>query len=150
MSKQLSPQYRNYINSDQWRKGWRRGLTMQLLLGRDAICPLLKAHHADHLHYKNLTRELPLRDLVPLIDTPRSKETGILGSSRPLKLDTLQCLAQRWDSPQALIWVCPTLFALLRVLFKFETNSFQNTVRLAPLNLLPTARWRLEQCSRTA
>jgi hypothetical protein len=52
MSKQLSPKYRNYINSDQWRKGWRRGLTMQLLLGRDAICPLLKAHHADHLHYK--------------------------------------------------------------------------------------------------
>ena len=23
-------------------------------------------------------------------------------------------------------------------------------IRLAPLNILPTARWRLEQCSRTA
>lgn len=69
MTKQLSPKYRNYINSDQWRKGWRRGLTMQLLLGRDAICPLLKAHHADHLHYENLTHELPLRDLVPLNKT---------------------------------------------------------------------------------
>jgi hypothetical protein len=31
--------------------------------------PLLKAHHADHLHYKNLTHELPLRDLVPLNKT---------------------------------------------------------------------------------
>ncbi len=32
---------------------------------------------------------------------PAVERTGILGSTRPLKLDTLQCLAQRWDSPQA-------------------------------------------------
>jgi len=62
----------------------------------------------------------------------------------------LRRLIQRWDSPQALIRVCPTLFALLRVLFIFETNLFQNTVRLSPLNLLPTARRSLEKCSRTA
>lgn len=35
-------------------------------------------------------------------DTPRSKDTGILGSTRPLKLDSLRYLPQRWDSPQAL------------------------------------------------
>ncbi|WP_414576035.1 hypothetical protein [Anabaena sp. CCY 9402-a] len=50
-------------------------------------------------------------DLVKQVDTPRSKRTGILGSMKPLKLDSLQSLTQRWDSPQALIWVCPTLFA---------------------------------------
>jgi hypothetical protein len=37
-----------------------------------------------------------------LIDTPRDKSTGILGSMRPLKLGSLRYLAQRWDSPQAL------------------------------------------------
>ncbi len=60
-----------------------------------------------------------------LIDTPRPKGAGILGSAKPLKLDTLQCLAQRWDSPQALIRVCPTLFALLRVLLKLKQNMSQ-------------------------
>ncbi|MBD2608685.1 hypothetical protein H6G81_30260 [Scytonema hofmannii FACHB-248] len=44
-------------------------------------------------------------------DTPRRERTGILGSTKPLKLDSLQSLTQRWDSPQALIRVCPTLFA---------------------------------------
>jgi len=39
------------------------------------------------------------------LDTPRSEETGILGSPRPLKLDSLRRLAQRWDSPQALLSV---------------------------------------------
>jgi hypothetical protein len=61
-----------------------------------------------------------------LFDTPRPKGKGILGSPKPLKLDSLPRLAQRWDSPrqllqrreppqrtgsQALIRVCPTLFA---------------------------------------
>ena len=35
------------------------------------------------------------------IDTPRPKGARIVGSTRLLKLDTLQCLVQRWDSPQA-------------------------------------------------
>ena len=35
---------------------------------------------------------------VLLVDTPRSFETGILGSTRPLKLGFLRYLAQRWDS----------------------------------------------------
>jgi hypothetical protein len=44
-------------------------------------------------------------------DTPLHKRIRILGSTKPLKLDTLQCLAQRWDSPQALLWACPALVA---------------------------------------
>jgi hypothetical protein len=49
--------------------------------------------------------EMPLgetRDGSRKIDTPRDKSTGILGSTRPLKLGSLRYLAQRWDSPQAL------------------------------------------------
>jgi hypothetical protein len=60
-----------------------------------------------------------------LLDTPRLSGTRILGSPRPLKLDSLQSLDQRWDSPQALIRVCPTLFAFEQVLFQFEANSLQ-------------------------
>ena len=60
------------------------------------------------------------------IDTPTAKASGILGSLKPLKLESLRLLAQRWDSPQALIWVCPTIFALQQVLFSFEANMPQN------------------------
>jgi hypothetical protein len=66
MSERLSPQYRAYIQSDRWRKGWRRQATLAMLLGQDCICPLLPATQADHLTYRNLEHELPLRDLVPL------------------------------------------------------------------------------------
>ncbi len=38
-------------------------------------------------------------------DTPLSKDTGILGSTRPLKLDSLRYLLQRWDSPRQLLQV---------------------------------------------
>jgi len=34
------------------------------------------------------------------IDTPRSKDTEILGSAKPLNLDFLRSLNQRWGSPQ--------------------------------------------------
>jgi len=50
------------------------------------------------------------------LDTPRRERTGILGSTKPLKLDTLQFLAQRWDSPQATSgmpypsWISPSSF----------------------------------------
>jgi hypothetical protein len=54
------------------------------------------------------------------IDTLSGEPTEILGSMKPLKLDFLRCLAQRWDSPQALLWVCPTLVALLQFLFKLK------------------------------
>ncbi|WP_292761006.1 hypothetical protein [Nostoc sp. NOS(2021)] len=42
-----------------------------------------------------------------IVDTPRHKWTGILGSMRPLKLGSLRYLAQRWDSPQALTFRVP-------------------------------------------
>ncbi|WP_414528307.1 hypothetical protein [Nodularia chucula] len=53
------------------------------------------------------------QELIPEanFDTPRDKSTGILGSTKPLNLESLRRLNQRWDSPQALIRVCPTLFA---------------------------------------
>lgn len=66
MSKNLSPQYRNYIRSDRWLKGWRRQLTLRLLLGGCVLLPFLRATQADHLTYKNLEHELPIRDLVPV------------------------------------------------------------------------------------
>ncbi|MFB8789047.1 MAG: NAD-dependent epimerase/dehydratase family protein [Potamolinea sp.] len=56
-------------------------------------------------------------------DTPRRERTGILGSTKPLKLDSLRRLAQRWDSPQALLRVCPTLVALWQVLFNSRQSA---------------------------
>lgn len=66
MDKYLSSEYREYIASDRWIKGWRRTWTMWMMLGGDALLPFLPAHHADHLHYKNLGHELPFRDILPL------------------------------------------------------------------------------------
>ena len=51
------------------------------------------------------------------VDTPTLKRRGILGSMKPLKLDSLRRLAQRWDSPQALLSECPSVVAFLQVLF---------------------------------
>jgi len=52
-----------------------------------------------------------------IFDTPTIKRRGILGSTKPLKLDSLRRLAQRWDSPQALLSECPSVVAFLQVLF---------------------------------
>ncbi|MEH1958798.1 MAG: hypothetical protein V7L05_02635 [Nostoc sp.] len=99
------------------------------------------------------------------IDTLSTKVTEILGSTRPLKLDTLRYLAQRWDSPrqvqqewlaaqrtgsQALTFRVPLGSCIAANPVLFETNRFKILSRLAPMNLLPTARRKLEQCSRTA
>jgi hypothetical protein len=83
----LSPEYRQYINSKSWRS--KRPFIMALTLGRDSILPIFPAHDCDHLTYKNLGRELPLRDCVPLhrfthrnVITPaRSVLRKILGRS---------------------------------------------------------------------
>ncbi len=69
---------------------------------------------------------------------------------RPLKLSSLRYLVQRWDSPQALTLGMPYPSCITASPVYFETNSFKNLSRLAPINLLPTARRKLEQCSRTA
>ncbi|MEH2379403.1 MAG: DUF29 family protein [Nostoc sp.] len=84
-------------------------------------------HQWDTLDLEHLVEEV-----VDLVDTPRRERTGILGSTKPLKLDSLQSLTQRWNSPQALIRVCPTLFALLQVLFDFEANSLQKNCLSSP------------------
>jgi hypothetical protein len=44
---------------------------------------------------------------IGIIDTPRDKSTGILGSTKPLNLESLRHLDQRWDSPQALTFRVP-------------------------------------------
>ncbi|QBQ73204.1 hypothetical protein kac65v162_gp174 [Nodularia phage vB_NspS-kac65v162] len=44
---------------------------------------------------------------TPYIDTPRPKGAGILGSTSPLRLDSLRYLTQRWFSPQALTFPLP-------------------------------------------
>ena len=47
---------------------WRfvRALTFMFTLGRDTVAVWWKATDCDHLHYRNLGRELPLRDVVGL------------------------------------------------------------------------------------
>ncbi len=92
------------------------------------------------------------------LDTPQSKDTGILGSTRPLKLDSLRYLTQRWDSPQALTFGLPDRSCMTASPVEYETIRFKILIRvstslntsLAPINLLPTARKKLEQYSRTA
>ncbi|MFM2061646.1 MAG: hypothetical protein RLZZ507_1316 [Cyanobacteriota bacterium] len=84
---------------------------------------------------------------------------------RPLKLDSLRYLAQRWDSPrqllqvgkpaqrtgsQALTFGLPDRSCMTASPVEHETICFKILIRLAPINLLPTARKKLEQCSRTA
>ena len=76
------------------------------------------------------------------VDTLRPKGAEILGSTSPLKLDPLQCLAQRWFSPQALLSPCPEVVVLLQVLFARGVLQYPRTIlhRLVPVNLLPTSR----------
>jgi hypothetical protein len=59
---------------------------------------------------------------------PRSKDAGILGSTRPLKLDSLRYLAQRWDSPQALTFGLPDRSCIAASpVVEYETRKFQNS-----------------------
>ena len=39
------------------------------------------------------------RITIRLVDTLMAKTTEILSSMRPVRIDTLQCLPQSWDSP---------------------------------------------------
>jgi len=100
------------------------GLVMAIFLARGSKCltgrfslsqTCPRFHKLEHDDFEVLTA-------TELLDTPHRIADGILGSPKPLKLESLRHLTQRWDSPQALIRVCPTLFAQLRVLFKFEGN----------------------------
>lgn len=67
--KQFSAKYRRLILERSPRWIWRRRIALVFWLGRDALLPLLPAHHVDHLHYRNLGKfmgELPLLDVIPL------------------------------------------------------------------------------------
>ncbi len=65
-------------------------------------------------------------------DTPRSKDTGILGSTRPLKPDSLRYLVQRWDSPQALTFGLPDRSCMTANSVEYETFLFQNSDSSSP------------------
>jgi hypothetical protein len=73
-------------------------------------------------------------------DAPLPLGERILGSTSPLRLDTLQRLVQRWFSPQALLSVRPTV---VEESFKvgLDWDYSQNTARQAQYNLLPTSRF---------
>ena len=72
MKKQLSLEYQLYISSQGWKQSLRRKVALNLLLGRDVICPLLKAHDIEHLSYERVDfrncqgYEIPFLDLLPL------------------------------------------------------------------------------------
>ena len=69
--------------------------------------------------------------MIVVIDTPRRERTGILGSTKPLSLDSLQSLDQRWGSPQATLgmpypsWIAPSSFLV-------ETKMLQNSESSSP------------------
>ena len=46
------------------------------------------------------------------LDTPLPKGERILGSTSPLKLNALQCLDQRWFSPQAFCSISEACFGM--------------------------------------
>lgn len=64
--------FRLYISSEGWKQSLRRKVALNLLLGRDVIFPLLKAHDVEHLNYKRVDfrncqgYEIPFLDLLPL------------------------------------------------------------------------------------
>jgi len=70
-------------------------------------------------------------DLQVEIDTPRRERTEILGSTKPLNLDSLKSLDQRWGSPQATLgmpypsWITPSSFLV-------ETKMLQNSESSSP------------------
>ena len=62
----FSPEYRRATSHKN--PYWRilRKVTFAVTLGRDAVAIWWPATDCDHLHYKNLGKELPLRDVVGL------------------------------------------------------------------------------------
>ncbi len=83
----------------------RGGLCLFLSLGRDCVFPLLPAHHADHLHYRNLGHELPLHDIVPL----HWKMHDVVGAVRKTPLRPLLTLYLRQSY---LVWIGVEVYAV--------------------------------------
>lgn len=59
-----SPKYSHYIRSHQWRAKSKRAIARTK--GRCCLFPWQKANHTHHLTYRNLGKELLIRDVVPL------------------------------------------------------------------------------------
>ena len=60
-----SPEYRNYIQSPEWRKK-SNFYCKTLTGGRCVLFPWLRSSHGHHLTYRNLRNEWAIRDVVPL------------------------------------------------------------------------------------
>lgn len=60
----LSTTYREYMGSAGWRR--RRRTCLAFTFDRDCVFPWWPATDVDHLYYKNLGHEIPIRDIVPL------------------------------------------------------------------------------------
>jgi hypothetical protein len=56
--------YKTYIVSPEWRAKSNRCIA--LTRKRCILFPWLRARHTHHLTYRNLTKEIPIRDTVPL------------------------------------------------------------------------------------
>ncbi|MBE9178715.1 hypothetical protein IQ268_09095 [Oculatella sp. LEGE 06141] len=104
--KQFSPAYREHVEgrSPSWM--FRRWLCFVLLFGRDCVCPLLPAHHAEHLTYRNLGHELPMRDIVPLNRVTHAILTwlkDVFPAFRPVNAWMLRSCYGFWLSLEALL-----------------------------------------------
>ncbi len=73
----FSPEYRRATSPRNPR--WRivRTITFALTLGRDTIAIWRRADQCDHLHYRNLGHEWPLRDVVGLNHRTHALVTGL-------------------------------------------------------------------------
>jgi hypothetical protein len=105
---------------------------------------LLLSDYCDRFLFLNLT-------------LPAINRRGFLVQRNHLTKKSLRHLDQRWDSPQALtfrvslgscIAASPVLLETICSKILSRVSTSLNT-SLAPMNLLPTARRKLEQCSRT-
>lgn len=60
----MANEYLDYIMSPEWRKKSKH--VQQMTSNHCILFPWLKSNHAHHLTYRNLKREIPVRDIVPL------------------------------------------------------------------------------------
>lgn len=67
MIMRLSNEYTQHIRSDKWRNTSR--FCRRVWCDRDCIFPLFPSHETDHISYKNMGHEWPIRDVLPLSRT---------------------------------------------------------------------------------
>lgn len=60
----MANEYLMYIMSSEWRQ---KSLNVQRMTQNHCILfPWLLSNHAHHLTYRNMKREMPIRDIIPL------------------------------------------------------------------------------------